>query len=73
MEEVLRFKWTMDHYCLFLVPKKDSYIYCKLTEEMETILLNHDFKMNFLLSKRLRYADGLSRLNSKLCEPLEQP
>lgn len=31
------------------------------------ILLNYSFKMEFLLS----HADGLSKLITKLCEPLE--
>ena len=36
-----------------------------------TILLNYDFKMEFLPSKKLGHADGLSRLIPKTGEPLE--
>lgn len=39
---------------------------------METILLNDNFKMEFLPSKRLGHADSLSRLIPKLCDPLEE-
>ena len=35
------------------------------------ILLNYDFKMEFLLSQKLGHADGLSRLIPKMREPLE--
>ena len=35
------------------------------------ILLNYDFKMEFLPSKKLGHADGLSRLIPKFSEPLE--
>ena len=36
-----------------------------------TILLNYDFEMEFLPSKRIGHADGLSRLIPKYTEPLE--
>ena len=35
------------------------------------ILWNNDFKMEFLSSNKLGYADGLSRLIPRFCEPLE--
>ena len=37
-----------------------------------TILLNYTFKMEFLPSKKIAHADGLSRLIPKLSEPLEE-
>ena len=36
-----------------------------------TILLNYDFKMEFLPSQKISHADGLSRLIPKMREPLE--
>lgn len=36
-----------------------------------TILLNYNYKMEFLPSKKLSHVDGLSRLILKFCEPLE--
>ena len=38
-----------------------------------TILLNYDYKMEFLPSKKLSHADGLSRLILKFSKPLENP
>ena len=35
------------------------------------ILLNYDFQMNYVPSKKLGHADSLSRLILKYCEPLE--
>ena len=35
------------------------------------ILLNYNFKIEFLSSKKLRHADGLSRLIPKFSEPSE--
>lgn len=36
-----------------------------------TILLNYNFKLEFLPSKKIGHADGLSRLVPAKCEPLE--
>ena len=35
-------------------------------------MLNHSFKMEFLSSKEMPHADGLSRLIPKISEPLEE-
>ena len=37
-----------------------------------TILLNYSFKMEFLPSKKIPHADGLSRLIPKIREPLKE-
>ena len=37
MDEFLGSKWTNDRYCLFLLPKKDSYTYCISTAEIRYI------------------------------------
>ena len=37
----------------------------------ETLLQNHDYKMEFLPSKKLSYRDGLSRVIPKFCKPVE--
>ena len=36
-----------------------------------TILLNYNFKIEYLLSKQIIHADGLSRLVAKYSEPFE--
>ena len=41
-------------------------------QRLATMLLNYSFKMEFLPSKEIAHADGLSRLIPKILEPLEE-
>ena len=71
--EVFCFKQTTDCYCQFLVSKKGipTHIANQL-QRRRTILLNYNFKTEFLPSNRLGHVDGLYRLILKLWEPLKE-
>ena len=59
-------------YCHFRLEEGPADLHSQQVAKMGgAILLNYDFKMEFLLSQKLGHADGLSRLIPKMQEPLE--
>ena len=60
----------MDHHPLISIfgPKEGIPTYM---QRWSTILLNYDFQIEYVPSKKLGHADGLSRLIPKYCESLE--
>ena len=62
------YKKTTSHYSPSLAKKKSQPTDCR---DGGTILLNYNFKMEYLPMKKFDNAEGLSRLIPKYKEPLE--
>lgn len=66
-------KRTINHYCRFFGSKKGVPAHtANRLQRWSIILLNYNFKMQYLPSSKIAHADGLSRLIPKNSELLEE-